>query len=390
MEKTIGQPKKVKTKSGRVGSFFLGTFIGFLLTIALLAGAFSFVYFKVSPNWINRHFHAGINLPYDLDSMTLNDFVSAAINLGKDLDNYTLAKLEKDFGIELKDEIANINISQLKNTPFTQLADEVMDKFGNISAYELNGILTLPKNISDILSDTTTYYVNGTRLYKDAAHNNEVQFKYEIKNGKVFIKNLEVVERNIKPDSSVDIELELLPLKIAFESLTDSISSDLTIGELRHDYDLSIPDYLHDDVKVNEIAAAIQEVEIGEILGIQNPTGIMAKIATAKVSELNQDFINSLTVKDIFPEMYEDGSEKGVLSLIPEETTLTNIPSAISDKVEKSTLNELNDAGLLGSGIDFLDKYIPGTSQTLGSLTINELIKALNNSNLLQDRPIGG
>ena len=395
MEKTIGKPKKVKTKSGRAGSFFLGTFIGFLLTIALLAGLFSFVYFKVSPNWINKHFKTNIDLPYDLNSMTISDVVSGAINLSKNLDKYTLKDLEKDFGVKLNDKIYKINISQLKNISFSKLADEIMDRFGNISAYELAGIITLPSNIDDILSETTTYYVQNNTLYKEEAHTTAVEFPYTIENDKVVLKNFETVERTII-DNQVAIELKVLPLKIAFAEITDSISSDITVGDLREKYNISLPDYLEDSVKVTEIASAIQELEIGKILGINSSTssGIMAKIASAKVSELNAEFINTLTVKDIFPEMFTEGGDKGVLGLIEETTYLPDIPTAISTKIKTATLDDLNDAGLLGENVTFVDKYIITELGTIpsdnkytrvGDLTIIDLMTALENNKLLSN-----
>ncbi len=400
-DKQIGQPKE-KRKGGRVGVFFLGLLVGLLLTIGLLGGAGCFVFFKVSPAWINRHFHAGLELPID-ENLTLYQAVKKVSGLIGNVESYTLNDLNNDFGYDIGDNIYGIDITDLKDVGFGSLTDAISKKFKNISMYELRTVVTLPSSFEDILSNEKTYYVNNGRLFKEVDYSNEVEFEYTIDqtNNKLIIKNFEPFTINTETNE-VKVQLRYLPISVAFNNITDSISTDITVGELRETYGISLPDYLSDDVHVNGIAEAIKKIKIGLILGYtiedgqqegtyivkQGETvieGIMAKIATTTVEGFNQTVINSFTVKDIFADKFKEGEDKGVLGLILETTTLPEIPEKLSNAVTNATLGKLLEAGVIPSTYreTITTKKIKGTSDTLSEMTFTDFLdKILNNSAL--------
>lgn len=357
----IGQPKE-KRRGGRVGSFFLGVFIGLLLTILLLGGVGAFAYFKISPAFLNRHFGAGIDLGSEkTNSLTMNKVVSGAFNLFKNIDGYSLNDLNKDFGIDIGNNIYGIDITDLKDVGFGSLGNAISNKFKHISIYELKDVVTLPESFDKIVSNKNTLHLNAAnnKLYKDAEFKEEADFEYTVENGKVIIKNFEPF--NIV-DGKVEIELRFLPITSALANITQNISTDITIQELKDSFGISLPDYLDPSTKVNEISTAIKKIKVGYILGYtiqdlgqnqfkvlkgeQEITGIMAKIATTEVGSLNEDTINNFTIADIFPDNYSSTGTQSVINLIPADTTFSNIPTALKDSMTNATINKLKEVGV--------------------------------------------
>ena len=443
MAKQAGEITR-KTKSGSVGSFFFGWFIGFLLTIALIGGLGAFIYFKVSISWVNNTFNQEIDLgSEELNNLTLNTFVSHAINLGQNIDTYTLSDLENDFGINIGDEIMGINILDLKSVPITELPDAFQNKLSNISAYELRNVLDLT-DLDNILSKENTYYYNSldNKLYEDELFTSEVTFDYAIAYEIVTIKgqNFGVV------DGTVTIELRYLPLTLAMSSFTSDLGDNITLGELRHDYGVQLPEFLDgvsDDTTISELGDAIdnlyiadfldytiagenvfdstglpvngimetlakmqvsnlsnlkQEIDnmyIADILGYnydetldgvtdsegEPVNGILNVISKSKVSELNAT-LETLTIGDLF-----DSSEfeSGALSLISPETEIDEIPTALSNALTTSTLDELISAQIISAPTNYTNenkvKYIPirqdGGGQTIYKQVQNLLLEDL-------------
>ena len=401
MEKTIGQPKKVKTKSGRVGSFFLGWFVGFLVTIALLAGLFSFVYFKVSANWINKHFKAGINLPYDLNSMTISDVVNGAINLGKNLDSYTLEDLKKDFGINVPDELFKIDISDLKVVSFKELANKIGDKFESISAQEIENVIAFPKSIKDFLTEhSNDYYVQGTTLFTDSNCQTAVSdFKYEIVNNEVHIKNFYKEPVNYAPKvegGKVSIHLYYLPIKIAFTGLDPS--GDMTLADLES-YGFQLPTFLStipSTTHLNELGNEIEKLQIASIMGYDIEGGKVYKtkphipdneasslesfIAQKTIAELKSGEGLSLTLENIFePEEFEKPGSMLYILNEHKKDSVDKLPTLLGETLGNATLGTLKNAGIIS--VDLEGKKIAG--QDLANIKINDLLDIVLKSELV-------
>ena len=270
MSKNIGDPVRVKRKSG-AGAFWGGTFLGFLLGIGAIIGLGAFAYFRVSANWINKHFKPDINLgSKELNKKTLSNIVSAAVALVGDIDNYSINTLKSDFGIEIKDKVAGIDMSDLKSVPLNKLEDAVKDKLSNISAKEMEEVLT-KGDIDKILNKSVTYYFDGDKLYKNfdgTTYSKEVSFKYEIVDGDLKIKNFDLIDIN---GNKVDVTLKYLPITIAIEDFTANLGDNLTLEELDKDYGVKLPGYIYEGNEtktVNQVGEIIDEVKLSEVLNL--------------------------------------------------------------------------------------------------------------------------
>ena len=393
-----------KKSRGRFGAFFGGGFIGFNLCLALIAGLLAFVYFKVSPNWINKTFKTDISIGEELNDKTLNDVVKVVSGIMQNSDSYTLNDLKGDFGVEVKDELFGINIADIKQTPIKDLANAVEDKFANISADELRNVagMDLEANMGKILNKTNTYYYNNDKLYKNfdgSEYSNEVNFKFYLNEArtKVVVKGEEF---NIV-DNKVEIELWYLPLASGISDFTSNMGENITLYDLEKDYGVKLPSFFKftdeekKDISVNELEGAINSLYLADVLGYTIDgsvvkdgdgnvmTGVVASLAKFKIEELNGG-IEALTLEDVFS---ETELSSGALSLIPKTTKLTNIVVALNDKFTNLKLGEFLDAGIITLDVaaqqNYNNKkelYVAGTSTKVKDLLLKDLVSlALTN-----------
>ena len=365
-----------KKSRGRFGAFFGGGFLGFNLCLALIFGTLAFVYFKVSPNWINKTFKTEISLGEELNDKTLKDLVSVVSGVMQNADNYTLSDLKGDFGYEVKDELFGINIADLKNVPIKKLASATEEKFANISADELRNVsgMNLEESMGKILNKSNTYYYKDEKLFKNynaGVHSNEVKFKFDLNEGKnkVIVKNHEfdIV------DGKVEIELWYLPLTSGISDFTSNMGENITLYDLEKDYGVKLPSFfkLTDEKKketsVNELEVTINDLYIKDILGVNikydndNKTYyddkdndnvndadeeiayVLKAIAETQVKNLDT-LINDFTLSQIFT---ENELKVGVLSLLDNNTKIKDIPSEIDKVIKKTNMQMLIDKGII-------------------------------------------
>lgn len=421
MSRQIGKIER-KSRNGSIGSFFFGTFIGLLLGIGAIIGIVAFAYFKVTPNWINDKFNTEIDLGNDdLNSLTLNTFVTHAVNLGKNIDTYTLNDLQSDFGIKIDDEIAGINIIDLKNVPLPEMMQAVQNKIANISADELKNAIDLSA-LDEILNDTNTYYFNMSdgKLYEEQGYLNQVNFDYTIdsSNLKVIIKGNEFTITT----GQVEVALRYIPLSEAVSQFASNIDSNITLGELRDEYNVTLPsffDKVDDSTPIAELEEEINKLYIADFLNYtivgdivydefdQEVVGIMATIAKTTITDFAslESTIDNLTIAEVLGYTYNDLEESyydkdetkvegvmnaiagftisglsdgidtltisdlfapedlnsGVLYLIDRNTTISNLPNALSTALESSTIDELISANI----VDSPDKYYSQSGGTI-------------------------
>lgn len=431
MSRKIGDETKVKSKS-RVGTFFFGTFIGFLMCIATLFGVGAFVYFKVSPNWINSTFKTNVNLGNDeLNKKTLKDFVTSGINLVNNYETYTLNHLKQDFGIEIGDTLMKIDISDLKDVELSDLKQAVTDRISNISAHELDeaGLMDM-ESIDNILTEVQTYYFNNNELYEDQAHQTKVSFSYKIENNNIKVGGGTVP---IAVDRA-DVQLKYLPISSALSTFMSSFGDRITIKELRDEYHVTLPSYFSkmENATINELTTELNKLYIADFLGytvddsdpdnlkvmngtkqvtgiigvfgvetlesvknIQTKiksktiaslldykieggkvydgntelTGVMAIVAKSTIGSL-QKTIEDLTVADVVE------NTTGALSLIPASTPIKNVSSAVTEKIKAVKIDELITKNVIAEPEGYQDvKDIKIGGTEFKNCTINQLLE---------------
>lgn len=349
MAKEIGEGRK---RGSSAGSFFGGTLFGFLLCILVLVGLGAFVYFKVSPKWVNDTFNTKIDLGSDeLNRLTLNDAVSQVISLSQNMDTYTINNLETDFGINLGDKFKGIDISDIKNVPLANLGAEIQNKLTQISAAELEEeLISFSGDIDQIMSSTYTYYFDDEdkKLCHDAELNNAVEdsefkYTYNQETNKIVIKGTEFDINSGK----VEITLRYLPLMTALGGF-----SNLTIAD--------VMGFSHDGSSYYYDANGNTVKDAGEEL-----SAILNVLGGTTIEQLPTR-VNTLTLADMFaPE-----ERTGIISLIdnPEKVLLTgetqgeylSISDAFAKVMTDKTMGQLKEVGVLtGEGIEnALDLWI--------------------------------
>ncbi len=321
--------RKEKTKvKGRAGAFWGGTFIGFLLTLALLAGIGCFIYFKASVKMINKTFKTDISLGSDeLNKKTISQLVSDVNGIVKNKETYSINDLQNDFGLKVNDTLFGIDITDLKSVGLSGLADAVEKKFGAISANELKNVsgMNLEAEMGHILKQTSTYYYNplDRNLYENYARTKKVAFEYElIEINDVVVKiKTKGHETALNVDGSVNIQLWYLPLTSAIGDFTANLGTNMTLGTLHEDFGINLPKFLDiskDSVKnatINELEELINDMYLAEFLGYSVEdgvvkdknsavvTGLMEDLALKKVADLKnggiESIVGNMTAEDL-------------------------------------------------------------------------------------------
>ena len=392
---------------GKVGAFFGGTFFGILLCLALIAGLGCFVYFKVSPAWINKTFKTNIDLgTEELNKKTVKGFVSSAIDLANNTNSYTLEDLNKNFGVKINDNLFGINIADLKTVPFTELSGAIETKFANISAHELRNVsgMNLEEKMGNILDKENTYYFNSAdnKLYKNLTgitYSQPVTFEYVVSEDQTTITTKGNVE--FISDGKVKIPLWYLPITNAISDFTSNLGEQTTLYDLEHSYGVVLPKFLNSvdkqNTTVNELESVIKTIKIGEILELnikydsasdeyyndidkdnvydagEEIAHILKAISDTKVEDLDT-FINDLKFSQIFSAK-ERG--EGVLSLITSDPTIEEIPSAIESVISDTSIDSLIEKEIITVGSDDMSKLLVEVDHDFNSSTEKIALKDL-------------
>ncbi len=366
-----------RSSRGKVGAFFGGSFFGFMLCLALIAGLGCFVYFKVSPAWINKTFKTNIDLGSDeLNKKTVKGFVSSVIDLKNNTDSYTLNDLNEEFGIKINDDFFGIDITDLKEVAIDDLSNAVEKKFANISANELRNVngMNLQEKMGDILDKENIYYFNSTdgKLYKKhtgSSYTEPVNFEYVVNEEKTTITTKGNVE--FITDGEVRIPLWYLPLTNALSDFTKNLGEQTTLYDLEHSYGVKLPKFLNNvdkaNTTVNELESVIKTVRVADILELnikldetsqeyyndidndnvydsgEEVAHILKAISDTTVEGMDS-LINNLKFSQIFSA--KERSE-GVLSLITTDPTIDEMPNAIESAVSETSINTLIEKGII-------------------------------------------
>lgn len=313
-------------RRGSVGTFFFGSFIGFILCLAIIASLLCFIYFKVSPQWLNKNFKTEINLgSEEANKKTVGELLTGALGLVANMDSYTISDLKGDFGIDIKDEYMGIKIDDLKNVPLTKLGSAIENKFGTISAEELRNVdgMNLEAEMGNILDKKLTYHYNpaDNMLYKTSEFKSEnaVTFAYKISDDKTHV----ITKGHESPivSGTAKIEMWYLPLTVALGDFTETMGDNITIAELKSEYGVKLPSYFNNidtSKTINQLKDTIDTLYVADFLGytLDNTTnpgttkvmngsdevkGVMAIVAKETIGNLSnlKTTIDGTKVADI-------------------------------------------------------------------------------------------
>lgn len=431
MSKKIGQIERKSHKS--VGTFFFGLLIGFLLTVGLLTGFGAFVYFKVSPKWLNDKFNAGIDLGNeDMEKLTLSVLIPNLVGIATNSDSVTLASLEKDLGIKIDNQILSgygitMSIEDLKTVPLNQLSEKLQDKIKNISLEEVEGALDAQD--MRILKQNMKYYISGDSLYTDKACTKKSKIvpkeidltgeKTVTIKGKAFSITEYYDEEEKISVRYIKAQLKQLPASSALAEFTETLGDNITLGELK-DYDVSLPSFIkidntNKDKTINQLDQVIDELYIADIMdysltadkqkvfkddnnnGVldsgEEITGVLATVAKTQVKDLDTlsdiddwEIAKVLDYDKIGNDYYDNGTKvSGILSKIApikvgELATKINLLSIADimdykkDETEGFYFIDNNSDDVFTDGVDkkitgIMNKLAPTTVGDLNSLT---------------------
>lgn len=391
--------RKTKRRTG-IGSFILGSFFGFLMCLVTLVGLGAFIYYNVSIDWVNKNFNAGIQTGNEeIEGKTLNDLVNVTVNLANSLDTYTLNDLNKDFGVELPDEIQGISIKGLKNVPFSELADAAMTRLSNISADELSGTgLVDLSQLNFIFDKSCTYYYRDGALYRGETGDDKV-CDVEFANGSITIGDFTKVINN---DNSVDVMFKYLPLSQAMADFSSQAGEIITLQDLETEFSVELPkclDSIDRTKPLGELANEINKIKVSDFLGYtysetdnvyyldnnnngvydkgllgddaEEITKMMNTLANFTIGNMS-DGMNNLTVSDLFD------TSSGIFALNGlADAKLDEIPERINTVITETSISELHREGILTINNYNEAKTFPGTSILLKDMTIKDIMNSL-------------
>lgn len=397
MAKAGSIQRKMKRKSG-IGSFLLGTLVGFLLCIGALVGLGFFVYYNVSIDWLNNTFNTNIETGYrELDKKTLNEVVNVALGVFSNIENYSIDDIEKDFGITISDEIMSLDITTIKQAKFSEISEAITTMVGSLTANQLKetGLVDL-SGIDFIFNKTNTYYYNSDNgtICRHSNLSGEI-CKVNVKDGKVIFDDR---QSTINPDNSVDVKLGDIPLSIAMADFGFIAGDKMTIGELESQFNVELPSYLKNidrSATINQLQNEMGGIKLGDILGYKYSSsqelyylddnndgnydvgeeikGVAKVVAYTTISEVGNKIAN-LQVQDVF----DITSGKGILALIPANTEIENIANTIETQIKTVKIGELVEKEILTIDNYDADKIIPGSAdKKISEVSIQELMQIL-------------
>lgn len=406
MGKRIGQiERKYKRRSG-IGSFFFGSFIGILLGIGIVAGLGALVYFKASPDWINRTFKTNIDLgSEDLNKITLSQAINKAIYISNNRDTYTLADFEHDFNYELPKEIKGINIEKLKTRPLTELGEGLTDVLNDVSVNDLDQLYTPTGDVEKLLDDELTLYVktgyqNGDKVYADKDCTEEVDFA-TIENGGVQIKDM----NKVPVDGKVKFDLKDVPVLQGLPVYITHIGDNMTIKRLETAFGIVMPSIIKisdadkEVKKINDLGDIIDNMYLADFLdyeydetadkvyktvdGVKTEvTGAVATISKKKVKELNnlEDTIQTMRVYEVLDytltngKYYDNGAEvTGIMAKIAGYTV-----GSLSTDIQGLSIADIMDYTISGNTVTDKDgNPVTGVLKVIANLTVGNMADQL-------------
>lgn len=313
----MGNMEKVKHKKGfkPVGIFLFGMFFGLLFTLATIAGVGFWAYNNLTLE--KMKIDSGSD---SLNQKTIKELASSVIGVVQNIDTYTIGQIEEDFDLVIVGEggfiaetMYGLDMTPLKNATKDTLKDTFQDIIGTATmqtVIENLGEATDLGLFDTILDTEVEYYFNSSdnKLYatlKDGSYSNPIDEKlYELQDdGKIKMGTISYTIDSNKIVAS----FRNVPIKQSFndfEKVTKTLQIYKVLG-----YCENGGSYYTDEACTDKV------------------TGLMSTIASKTIEELDQDFIDNLTLVEVLDltktgeDYYQDGKKvNGIINSIAEKT----------------------------------------------------------------------
>lgn len=309
--------EKTKRKKGfkPVGIFLFGMFFGLLFTLGAIAGVGFWAYNNLTLDKL------GIEVGSEsVEKKTIKELASSVTGIMKNIDTYTIGQMEEDFDIVIvgkggfiAETMYGLDMTPLKNATKDTLKDTFQDIIGTAT------MQTVIENLGE-----------ATELgLFDTIMDTEVEFYFNSSDNKLYA--------TLKDGSYSDpVDEKLYELtdddKIKMGTISYTINSGKIVASFRN---VPIKQSFNDFEKVTKTLQIYKVLGYSEKSGnyytdeacTDKVTGLMSTIAGKTIEELDQDFIDNLTLVEVLDltksgdDYYQDGKKvNGIINSIAEKT----------------------------------------------------------------------
>ena len=370
--------QKTKRKKGfrPIGIFLFGMFFGLLFTLGAIAGVGFWAYNNLTLEKVEKITKSNIDVGNNsIKNKSIKELVNSVSGIINNLDTYTIEQIEEDFNIVIVGDggfVANtlygLDMTPLKKATKNTIKDTIQDIIGSATMQTVIENLNVGTDLGlfdTIMDSTVEYYFNTTdnTLYAKldgSVYSEEVDSKlYEILEENTKIK-MGTITYTIA-DGKISPQFRNIPIKQAFNDF-DSVTKSLQIYKVLGYYEKNGSFYTDENcTEANKV------------------TGLMSTIAGKTIDELDQDFVDNLTIKEVLDltkngEKYfdsEGNKVNGIINSIAEKTVkeLSN-----NDTFNNIYIYEVMDY-TLENGIykDKSGNTITGTMKAIAGFTIAKL-----------------
>lgn len=353
--------QKIVVKKVGKGRFFLGLFVGIILTFILICCGLYYIYKNVTFSTIEEKFNVSVDTASNtkIKNMTLNDLVNTGIDISNNSNLYTIKDIVGKFGYSLpvsfEVEGKTLNLEEALNKLYSSKLSNYEDGITNFKAtFTFNYVKQVLTPLADIPNFNffknygNVNIQNAGNIYNTLIVDDFYVPEYDAEGNLVEYTGIQKALKNtyikdLMSDGGVNNTINNLKIgDIVVNDGTGIIGSlsNLTVGELNND----------------SVVNALGNKTMGEILNITDTTGVLGKLKDVTINNLKneQELLNQIGDVKV-SDLVDTTSATGVLKAIKDLTindlsTNTGIMNAINTMTLKDLLNiSDSETGILGS-----------------------------------------
>lgn len=374
--------QKTKRKKGfrPVGIFLFGMLFGLIFTLGAIAGVGFWAYNNLTLEKLEKITKSNIDVGNDsIKNKSIKEIVASVSGIVKNIDTYTIEQIEEDFNIVIVGEggfvastMYGLDMTPLKKATKNTIKETLQDIIGTATMQTV--IENLGSNTDMGLFDTimdsyVEYYFNAedNKLYaklESGSYSEVIDSKlYELQEENTKIKmgvNTYLIE-----NGKITPQFRNVPIKQAFNDF-EGVTKSMQVYKVLGYYEKSGSFYT-DENYTNKV------------------TGLMSTIASKTINDLDQNFIDNLTIVEVLDLTEKDGkyvdsdnnAVSGIINSIAEKT--------IKELSNNETFNNIYIYEVMDYTIDENGKYkdkngnfVTGTMKAIAGFKIGELTEKVN------------